>query len=247
MTGRTEVVDTSAEVAAHGHEPHGGAIGSRLNWLRAGVLGANDGLLSTAGLVMGVAAASASEGAILTAGIAGLTAGAAAMALGEYVSVSTQRDTEQALIAKETLELQEQHEAEFAELVGLYRQKGLSQATAEQVAHELTEIDPLKAHLEIELGIDQEELTNPVAAAVSSAISFSIGAMVPIAASLIAWHRMLWIVVAVAAGLIVTGLVSAQLGGANRRKAMTRLLVGGAVTMAVTYLIGRLLGTTGIG
>ncbi|WP_280834009.1 VIT1/CCC1 transporter family protein [Mycolicibacterium frederiksbergense] len=238
---------TADWAGTHDFEPHTGAIGSRLNWLRAGVLGANDGLLSTAGLVIGVAAASPSESAILIAGIAGLAAGASAMALGEYVSVSTQRDTEEALIAKETIELREQPEEEFAELVQLYRQKGLSTETAQQVAHELTENDPLKAHLEVELGIDQEELTNPIAAAVSSAISFSLGGLVPIAASLIAWHRMLWIVLAVAAGLVITGYVSAHLGGAGRRTAMTRLLVGGAVAMAVTYLIGRLVGTTGIG
>ncbi|GAA4384444.1 VIT1/CCC1 transporter family protein [Tsukamurella soli] len=231
----------------HGFEPHHAAIGDRLNWLRAGVLGANDGLVSTAGLVIGVAAASAGRGAILTAGIAGLTAGAVSMALGEYVSVSTQRDTERALIAKESRELDEQPDDEFHELVAIYREKGLSPDTARRVAEELTASDPLAAHLEVELGIDRESLSSPISAAVSSAISFSIGALIPIAASLIAWNRILCVLLAVAAGLVVTGFVSATLGDADRRKAMTRVLCGGVIAMGITYGVGRLLGTTGLG
>lgn len=246
MTNNDEIADTTTAPSGHDGEPHSGAVGSKLNWLRAGVLGANDGLLSTAGLVIGVAATAATPGAIVVAGVAGLSAGASAMALGEYVSVSTQRDTEKAWIAKEQRELREQPEEEFDELVGLYAAKGLSEATARQVATELTATDPLRAHLDIELGIDQEELTNPLAAALSSAVAFSLGALVPIAASLIAWHRMLWIVLAVAVGLAVTGYASAVLGGADRRTAVIRLLVGGAAAMAITYAIGRLLGTTSL-
>lgn len=231
---------------AHPDEPHAASMGNRLNWLRAGVLGANDGLVSTAGLVIGVAAATPEPTAILTAGIAGLAAGAISMALGEYVSVSTQRDTELALIAKEKHELKHEPEEEFRELIGLLEQRGLSPETSRTVAHELTEADPLKAHLALELGIDSEELTNPWHAAVSSAIAFSLGALVPILASLIAWHRLPCIVVAVALGLVATGYISAHLGDARRGRAMARVLLGGLLAMAITYAVGRALGATGI-
>ncbi len=229
----------------HGHEPHNSASSSRLNWLRAGVLGANDGLISTAGLVIGVAAATPQPSAILTAGIAGLTAGAVSMALGEYVSVSTQRDTELALIAKERHELETMPHAELAELVELYEAKGLSPSTAALVARELTEHDALKAHLDAELGIDEDDLTSPMHAALASAAAFSIGALVPILASLTAWHRVSVIVAAVAVGLITTGWLSARLGDAQRGRAMTRLLIGGVAAMAITYAVGRSLGASG--
>ncbi|MBS4100704.1 VIT1/CCC1 transporter family protein [Tsukamurella paurometabola] len=230
----------------HEFEPHHAAVGDRLNWLRAGVLGANDGLISTAGIVIGVAAATGESSAILTAGIAGLTAGAVSMALGEYVSVSTQRDTEVALIAKEKAELTEMPDDEFAELEQIYRRKGLSPDTARRVAEELTANDPLQAHLDAELGIDEENLTSPVAAALSSAVSFSIGAAIPILASLIEAQRILAIVVAVLVGLALTGFVSARLGGADVRRATARVVLGGLIAMAVTYAVGKLLGTTGI-
>ncbi|MGX9297244.1 VIT1/CCC1 transporter family protein [Tsukamurella paurometabola] len=230
----------------HEFEPHHAAVGDRLNWLRAGVLGANDGLISTAGIVIGVAAATGESSAILTAGIAGLTAGAVSMALGEYVSVSTQRDTEVALIAKEKAELTEMPDDEFAELEQIYRRKGLSPDTARRVAEELTANDPLQAHLDAELGIDEENLTSPVAAALSSAVSFSIGAAIPILASLIEAQRILAIVVAVLVGLALTGFVSARLGGAEVRRATARVVLGGLIAMAVTYAVGKLLGTTGI-
>ncbi|MDF0530691.1 VIT family protein [Tsukamurella sp. 8F] len=232
--------------ATHESEPHHPGVGDRLNWLRAGVLGANDGLISTAGLVIGVAAASVSRQAVLTAGIAGLVAGAVSMALGEYVSVSTQRDTEKALIAKESDELATQPREEFDELVQLYRDRGLSEETARRVAEELTAADPLRAHLEVELGIDRDELASPWQAALSSAASFGIGASIPILAALIAWNRILWVVLAVAVGLLATGFASATLGDADRRRAMVRVLGGGLLAMAVTYLVGRLLGTTGL-
>lgn len=234
-----------------GPEPHADVSG-RLNWLRASVLGANDGLLSTAGLVMGVAAATTDRTAILIAGVSGLVAGAVSMAIGEYVSVSTQRDTEKALIAKERHELAHQPEEEFAELVGIYRAKGLSEQTAIQVAHELHREDPLSAHLDAELGIDQDDLTNPWQAAISSFISFAIGALIPILAifapatavvGAISW-RIVAIVVSTLAGLVFAGWVSASLGGASRRRAMLRLLAWGITAMVFTYLVGSILGTS---
>lgn len=240
--GVTTSSDPTPHVAA---EPHSAAVSDKLNWLRAAVLGANDGLLSTAGLVMGVAAATTDRSAILVAGIAGLTAGAISMAIGEYVSVSTQRDTERALIEKEKRELADEPEAEYDELVGLYRTKGLSEATARQVATELHEADPLTAHLDAELGIDPDALTNPLHAAISSAIAFSLGAIIPLLAILApASFRVPLIAVVTVVGLAIAGYVSARLGDADRGKAVRRLVVGGVAAMAVTYAIGLLMGTT---
>lgn len=204
------------ERSVHGTDPHHD-VGDRLNWLRAGVLGANDGIVSTAGLVVGVAAVDPTDThAIFSAGIAGLLAGAVSMALGEYVSVSTQRDTEKALIHKESRELAETPAAEFEELKGIYRDMGLSEKTAEAVASELTAADPLKAHLRAELGIDAEELTNPVVAAVASAIAFSIGALLPMLAILLTpggSARIPVTFVTVLVALALTGWVSARLVG----------------------------------
>jgi VIT1/CCC1 family predicted Fe2+/Mn2+ transporter len=163
-------------VQGHVSEPHSGGLAARLNWLRAGVLGANDGIVSTAGLVVGVAAATTARSPIITAGIAGLAAGAVAMALGEYVSVSSQRDTERALLAKERTELDEYPERELAELAGIYQAKGLTPETADLVARELTAHDAFAAHVHAELGIDPGELTNPWHAAAASAVSFTVGA-----------------------------------------------------------------------
>ena len=230
--------------STHPAEPHVGAINTKLNWLRAGVLGANDGIVSVAGIVIGVAAATVDRGHILTAGIAGLTAGALSMALGEYVSVSTQRDTEQALLAKERRELTEEPEAEFAELVGLYEAKGLSPETARAVAEELTEKDAFAAHIDIELGIDPDDLTNPWHAEISSAISFTVGALLPLLAILLPppSARIPITFVAVLIALGITGWVSARLGGADPVRATQRVIIGGALAMAVTYAIGRLVG-----
>ena len=169
----------------HEDEPHEQNHAARLNWLRAGVLGANDGIVSTAGLVIGVAAATTERAAILTAGLAGLAAGAMSMAAGEYVSVSTQRDTEQALLAKERRELREMPEEELAELTDLYEARGLSPDLAHQVALQLTQHDALAAHAEVELGIDPEELTNPWHAAWASMAAFTVGALLPLAAILL--------------------------------------------------------------
>ena len=228
----------------HPAEPHVGAINTKLNWLRAGVLGANDGIVSVAGIVIGVAAATTDRGPIMAAGIAGLVAGALSMALGEYVSVSTQRDTEKALLAKERRELTERPDEEFEELVGLYQAKGLSRTTAHTVARELTDHDAFAAHIDIELGIDPDELTNPWQAAISSAISFTIGALLPMLAILLTppSTRIPVTFVSVLIALGVTGWVSARLGGADPVRATKRVVIGGALAMAVTYGIGRMIG-----
>ncbi|AYF78922.1 VIT family protein [Nocardia yunnanensis] len=232
----------------HPHEPHDESLASKLNWLRAGVLGANDGIVSTAGLVVGVAAASTDTNAILTAGIAGLAAGAISMAVGEYVSVSTQRDTERALLSKERRELAEEPEFELAELTQIYRDKGLSAETARQVAAELTAHDAFAAHAEAELGLNPHDLTNPWHAALSSAISFTLGAVLPLLAILlppIQW-RIPVCFAAVLVALAVTGSVSSRLGGSSPRRAVARVVIGGALAMAVTYGIGQLAGISGL-
>lgn len=228
----------------HPHEPHQGSVSARLNWLRAGVLGANDGIVSTAGIVVGVAAATVARGPIMTAGIAGLAAGAVSMALGEYVSVSAQRDTEQALLHKERQELLDDPAAELDELAALYEAKGLSTTTARTVAEELTDHDPIVAHAEIELGFHPSELTSPWQAALSSASSFGIGALLPLIAILAAPTalRIPITVAAVLVALLFTGLVSARLGGAAKRTAALRNFVGGGLALAVTYAIGHLVG-----
>ncbi|OKH65641.1 hypothetical protein EB73_21375 [Mycobacterium sp. SWH-M3] len=228
----------------HPAEPHVGSVASKLNWLRAGVLGANDGIVSTAGIVVGVAAATAERGPILTAGIAGLAAGAVSMALGEYVSVSTQRDTEKALLRKERRELRDDPAAELDELAALYEAKGLKVTTARTVAEELTAHDAFAAHAEIELGITPGELTNPWQAAFSSALSFTVGALLPLVAILlppITW-RVPVTVIAVLAALIVTGAVSAALGGAPKQRAVLRNVIGGGLALVITYAIGHLVG-----
>src|SRR6185369_6695619 len=164
------------------HELHTDGSGQKLNWLRAAVLGANDGIVSVSSIVAGVAGASDSVGFILTAGIAGLVAGSLSMAVGEYVSVSTQRDTEKALLEKERYELEHEPDAELEELVSLYEAKGLRRTTAEVVAKELTEKDAFAAHVDAELGIDPHDLTNPWHAAIASAASFVAGGIVPLIA-----------------------------------------------------------------
>lgn len=229
---------------SHPDEPHQVDLHGRLNWLRAGVLGANDGIVSTAGLVVGVAGATTDRGPILTAGLAGMVAGAVSMALGEYVSVSSQRDSERALLAKERLELAEDPEAEFQELAELYVAKGLSASTARRVAQELTANDAFAAHADIELGINPNELTNPWQAAISSAISFTVGATLPVLAVVLlpAATRVPVTFVVVLVALALTGGVSAMLGGSKRRVAVRRIVFGGALAMIATYAVGLLLG-----
>lgn len=228
----------------HTVEPHSGGIAARLNWLRAGVLGANDGIVSVAALVVGVAAATTDSTVILIAGVASLVAGAVSMALGEYVSVSSQRDSEHAMIAKEKWELENQPEEELAELAGFYEGKGLTAQTARQVALELTKHDALAAHLEVELHIDAEDVSNPWHAAVASAIAFTVGAALPLLAVLLPpteW-RIAATVVAVLVALVITGWLSAYLGGSSRLRAITRIVIGGLLALAATYFIGALIG-----
>jgi VIT1/CCC1 family predicted Fe2+/Mn2+ transporter len=225
-----------------GHpEPHGAGLGSRLNWLRAGVLGANDGIVSTAAIVLGVAGATDSRGSIVVSGLVGLVAGAMSMASGEYVSVSTQRDTERAALALERRELQDTPEEELAELAGLYEAKGMSADLARQVAKELTERDPLRAHADAELGLNPDALTNPWHAALASLLAFVVGALVPLGAVLISSAA--WVTVsAVVVALAITGSVSARLGSAPVPRAVLRNVGGGLLAMAVTYSLGTVAG-----
>ena len=229
-------------------EPHRLGTAQRLNWLRAGVLGANDGIVSTAGLVVGVAGATAARGPIMTAGIAGLVAGAVSMALGEYVSVSSQRDSERSLLATERAELEESPTAELEELAAIYVAKGASVETARRLAEELTAHDAFAAHADAELRIDPDALTNPWQAAASSAAAFTVGSLLPLAAILLppAGLRVEVTFVAVLLALAITGAVSARLGGARIAQAVVRLVLGGAAAMAVTYGIGTLVGATGV-
>ncbi|RKE16948.1 VIT family protein [Streptomyces sp. TLI_171] len=231
---------------AHPGEAHAGALGGRLNWLRAAVLGANDGVVSTAGLVVGVAGANSTSAELLTAGLAGLLAGSLSMAAGEYVSVSTQRDAEQAALAQERRELRLTPEAELAELAGMYEAKGLDAELARRVAVQLTAHDALAAHAETELGIDPDELTNPWHAAWASFLAFTVGALLPLLAIVLPPpnHRVWITVVAVLAALVVTGAASARLGGADPRRAVLRNVLGGGIAMAVTYAVGSILGAS---
>jgi VIT1/CCC1 family predicted Fe2+/Mn2+ transporter len=226
-------------------EPHDESIGSRLNGLRAAVLGANDGIVSTAGLVIGVAAATTERSTILTAGLAGLAAGAMSMAVGEYVSVSTQRDTEQSLLAKERRELREEPETELDELTELYADRGLSPDLAREVAVQLTAHDALGAHAEVELGIDPNALTSPWHAAWASLVAFTVGALVPLIAIVLATVsiRVPVTVIAVVLSLFGTGWLSARLGSAPVGPAVRRVIFGGVLAMAVTYGIGSFVGT----
>ncbi|GAB3590757.1 VIT family protein [Angustibacter peucedani] len=233
---------------AHEGEEHAESVGARLNWLRAGVLGANDGIVSTAGIVVGVAGATADRGTILTAGVAGLVAGALSMAAGEYVSVSTQRDTEQALLDKERRELREMPHEELEELAEIYEGKGLTPELAREVAQQLTAHDAFAAHVDVELGIDPDDLTDPWAAASASAVSFFVGALLPLVAILLPPHafRVPVTFVAVVLALALTGWQSARLGDADRRRAVLRNVAGGALAMGVTYCVGLLVGGIGI-
>jgi VIT1/CCC1 family predicted Fe2+/Mn2+ transporter len=231
--------------ATHPGEPHSGGTAGRLNWLRAGVLGANDGIVSVAGIVVGVAGATTSRGPVFTAGLAGLVAGAVSMSLGEYVSVSSQRDSERAEITQEKRELAATPEAELTELTALYEAKGLSAATARTVATELTAHGALAAHLDAELHIDPADIPSPVQAAAASALSFTSGALLPLLAILLPPAALrvpvTFAVVLVALGL--AGALSARLGGGNIRRAVLRLVIGGALGLAFTYGIGYLFGT----
>ena len=232
-------------VGPHEDEPHEGGFNNRLNWLRAGVLGGNDGIVSTAGLVMGVAGATTDRTAILIAGVAGMAAGALSMGAGEYVSVSTQRDSETALLAKERRELHEEPEEELAELAGIYVGKGLSEELALEVAQELTAHDALGAHAEAELGIDPDDLTNPWQAAWVSMLAFTLGALLPLLTITLPPEsaRIFVTLIGVGAALTVTGWLSARFGYGPAGRAVARNVAGGVFAMIATYGIGTLLGT----
>jgi VIT1/CCC1 family predicted Fe2+/Mn2+ transporter len=235
-------------ISGHPDEPHSGGLASKLNWLRAGVLGANDGIVSVAAIVVGVAGATPSTSAILAAGAAGLIGGAVSMALGEYVSVSSSKDTTHALIEKERGELASDADAELLELAGLYRAKGLSAETAQKVAEELTANDALAAHLDAELHIDPNDVASPWTAAWASALSFTIGGVLPLLTILLLPPaiRIPGTFVIVLVALAGTGIVSARIGGASVSRTVTRVVVGGALALGATFLVGWLLGTTGV-
>ncbi|MGC0415146.1 VIT1/CCC1 transporter family protein [Embleya sp. AB8] len=230
------------------HDPHDEGMGARLNWLRAAVLGANDGIVSTAGLVVGVAGATDDRNQLLTAGLAGLLAGSLSMAAGEYVSVSTQRDAERAALVQERRELTDEPEAELNELTGLYERQGLTPALAREVAEQLTKHDALAAHAQVELKIDPDELTNPWHAAGASFLAFTVGALLPLLAMVLpaASTRLPITVAAVLFALVLCGWSGARLGGAPPGRGIVRTAAGGLLAMAVTYAVGRLLGANGV-
>jgi VIT1/CCC1 family predicted Fe2+/Mn2+ transporter len=217
---------------------------SRIGWLRAAVLGANDGLVSTASLVVGVAAAAPGPGAVLVAGVAGTVAGAMSMAAGEYVSVSSQSDAEQADLARERAELKASPEAELAELAGFYRERGLDPATAREVARQLTAHDALGAHARDELGITDLSLARPLQAAVASALAFTVGALGPVAlAALVPASRLAAVLIPSALVLLAAlGALGAWAGGAPPARAALRVAFWGGFAMALTWAVGRLFG-----
>jgi VIT1/CCC1 family predicted Fe2+/Mn2+ transporter len=229
-------------------EPHHQNSSGKLNKLRAAVLGANDGIVSIAGLVVGVAGASSNRTTIFAAGIAGILAGAFSMAAGEYVSVSSQRDTERALLRLEKSEIEQNPKEEQEELVEIYMSKGLSARTAQTVAAELTQKDAYRAHLDAELAINPEDLVNPWQAAFSSAIAFFAGSLLPMLAIMLPPQslRISITFVSTLIALAINGAVSAKSGGAPMRPAVQRVVIGGALAMIVTYSIGRLIGSSSI-
>jgi VIT1/CCC1 family predicted Fe2+/Mn2+ transporter len=229
-------------------ESHLSSRNVKLNWLRASVLGANDGIVSIAGLVVGVAGATSSQSVIFTAGLAGIIAGAISMAAGEYVSVSSQRDTEEAILRQEQNELDTYPQQELKELMEIYRKKGLKKSTAELVAKELSEHDVFKAHVDAELGMNPDDLTNPWHAAIASAASFLVGAIIPLIAILLPPEsiRVPTAFVSVIIALLMTATLSAKVGRANVITASIRVISGGVLAMLVTYGIGRMFGVAGI-
>ena len=217
-----------------------------LNKLRAAVLGANDGIVSTAGIVLGVAGATAAKETILIAGFAGLVAGAISMAAGEFVSVSSQRDSEKAFLKRRRHHITTNHDSVAEELVEIYQLKGFSRKIAQQAAHELKEKGFLNRELEKESGIDPDDISSPWAAAIASALSFTVGAIIPLSAIAFApdeW-RIAVTVVAVLLSLILAGALSAKAGQASKRRAALRIVVWGIGAMAITYAIGHLVGVS---
>jgi vacuolar iron transporter family protein len=232
------------ERQAQDHQAAEDHVGGRTAWLRAAVLGANDGLISTAELMVGVGAAANDRAAILIAGVAGLTAGARSLAAGEYVSVASQRDAELSELDRERAELAESPEAERAELAGIYRKRGLSAELAERVADELSQFDQLTIHARDELGVDIDALANPIQAAVSSAVSFIAGAVIPIVVVLLASAslRLPLTIGGTLISLVALGALGARLGHAPRLRASLRVLAGGALALGISLVVGRLTG-----
>ena len=223
-----------------------GHLVHRVGWLRAAVMGANDGIVSTASLILGVAASGANSAAILVAGIAGLVAGAMSMAAGEYVSVSSQADTENADLAREKRELEETPRQELAELTAIYEQRGLDKALASQVAIQLTAHDALAAHARDELGISEATTARPVQAALASAFSFSVGAALPIFVVMFAPSTRMMLAVSISSLLFLglLGALSARAGGAPILKATRRVMFWGASAMLITAGVGTLFGVS---
>jgi len=220
----------------------------RIGWLRAAVLGADDGIVSVASLLIGVAAANASAHTVLVAGIAGLVAGALSMAAGEYVSVSSQRDTELADIDLERRELELAPASELRELIDIYMQRGLDEELATKVATRLMEVDAVGTHIRDELGFTESGMARPWQAAIASAVSFAVGAALPIVAVVVA-PKAARIPVVAGVGLVllaVLGALGGRIGGASMRRAALRVTVGGGVAMALTAGIGRLVGAAGL-
>lgn len=218
-------------------------LSNRLNWLRAGVLGANDGIVSVAGIVMGVAGATTSNSAILIAGVAALVAGALSMGAGEYVSVSTQRDAELALLAHERHDLDSMPEEELRHLAQILEEKGLSARTAMDAAEQIHQKDPLRVHAEMEFGIDIDDVTNPWGAALTSMAAFTVGGVLPVLTILLPGAARYYVTaITVAAALALTGYVSASLSKAHTRPAMIRNVVGGLFAMGITLVVGHLVG-----
>jgi VIT1/CCC1 family predicted Fe2+/Mn2+ transporter len=235
---------TPNTASTHTGEPHSAGVSGRLNWLRAGVLGANDGIVSVAAIAVGVAGATNDLAPIMTAGVAALVGGAISMALGEYVSVSSQRDSEKALITKERIELEELPAEELDELAGLYEAKGISRETARKVAEELTARDALAAHLSAELNIDSDDLVSPWRAALASAIAFTVGGLIPFLSILLPETvRIPGTFALVLVALALTGALGARLGGSRMLRPTLRVVIGGVLALGATYLIGTLLGT----
>lgn len=232
------------------HDPAGRSApeagkNARLNWLRAAVLGANDGIVSVAGLVLGVAGATTDRHAVFVAGLAGLVAGALSMGAGEYISVSSQRDSEESYVESEKRLLRDYPEQQLDELAETFQAKGLSRATSLKVAQELTAHDAIGAHLNAEFNIDPDDLTSPWHAAFASMISFTIGALIPLLSVVLAPHQAhVWVTVAaVLIALVIAGVLSAKVSKANVWKATMRVVIGGSLAMAITYIIGHIFGT----
>ena len=232
-----------SDPSAHSDDPH--YLG-RSNWLRAAVLGANDGIVSVSALVVGVAAANPDRNAVLIAGVAGLAAGAMSMAAGEYVSVSSQSDMEQADIARERQALLDTPEQEFEELVEIYEERGLSPDTARAVATELSDKDPLAAHIRDELGLSDDLAANPMTAALASGITFCAAAAIPVLAAFLAPASSIIpaVLIVTVFALALLGALGAQAGGAPLRPAIFRVVIWGVGAMAVTAAIGRLFGVS---